>query len=894
MDRHSLLPSGFTPPSYRVALLRTSALQRLEADGLSHKAILVTAPPGYGKTALLAQWRLTLRAAGVRTAWMSLASDQTDPTHLLTYLAMSLIDAGIELGPAENLAQQWFADTPIPAAVGTLAGQLARDKQPIVLLVDDVHHLPRTVADQILGALLLPGLEHVHVALAGRIRPALGVAELRARGELLECDAETLRFTERELEALLPDLESAQRALLAARTQGWPVAVQLARLWLTAKPERVALIAGFSGRTTEVAEYLTEQVLGDLPPGIYRTLETTSPLDVLGAGVVEAITGAPEAWTAVTEYPPLAHLIVPLDDTREWYRLHPLLADYLRDRMHRRDPALERQCHAQASLWFEGRGMVREAIRHAILAGDVARAAAMVERTGGWELVLFGGAGLMRGLVAEIPTDRLAEFPRVKLFRAFLDAKDGALIDARKRYDEAWAAALHAGVTPTVATPIGRDLHIVGYLLARYEDRPVEPGALAVIYRDIDALADSDAIGRATLLNTACLVALALGDMRDTHEACDRAVREMRRLGSVLGFNYCALHLGLASLYLGSRREAEATFREAVDLAEENFGVDSGLRAVSDIHLAVALVARGEWSGALELFDRSLDHIETYDGWLDVYAEGYAAAIGAALGSGRLQRAEAYVERAATTAARRGLPRLRNLAAIHKARLRLRAGRLEDARNDLSPLAGRWPDSQFHWRERHAAGVVAVEIAIASRDFAGATRILADLAAAAAGGHRARDARLVAFLGAIAQHGSGARDHAAAALVELLEPSLREDDAEFLVESGALAVPLLRYARQWTRDHSASTLARQALGTALDRVATTDTAKPAQGLPLLSGRELEVLAELAQGSPNKVIARALQMTENTVKFHLKNIFPKLGVRHRAHAIRAAREQGLIR
>ena len=894
MESQFLLPSGFTPPSYRVALLRTWALSRLEAEGLSHKAVIVTAPAGYGKTALLSQWRHTLRMAEMRTAWMSLAADRTDATHLLTYLTMSLIDAGIDLGPAENLAQQWFADTPIPAAVAGIASQLAKDKKPIVLLIDDAHHLSRAVAEQILGPLLLPGLEHVHVALASRTKPALSIAGLRARGELLECNAEMLRFTERELEELLPDLAIAQRALLASRTEGWPVAVQLARLWLTAKPERAALIAGFTGHTTEVAEYLTEQVLGDLSVEMYRTLETTAPLDVLCAGVVEAITNAPDAWVAMTEYAPLAHLIVPVDDTREWYRLHPLLADYLRDRLHRKHPALERESHLKASFWFEGRGMVREAIHHAVAAGEIAQAATMVERTGGWELVLFGGTGLMRGLIAQIPTGRLAEFPRVELFRAFLDAKDGAYIDARKRYDEARDAALRAGPLPSVATPIGRDLHIVGYLLERYEDRTVEPGALSIIYRDIDSLGVSDAMGRAALLNTACLLGLALGDMKNARETCERAVREMRTLGSVLGFNYCALHLGLTLLHLGSRREAEATFREAVDLAEENFGVDSGLRAVSDIHLAVTLVARGEWTGALELFDRSLKHLETYDGWLDVYAEGYEAAIGAALAAGKIQLAESYAERAAATAVRRGLLRLKNLAAIYQTRLKLRAGRVEDARLGLSELHGQWSDTPFHWREREAAGMLAAELAIASHEFASATEILKDITVIANTAHRARNYCHVTFLNAIAQHGSGARDEAAAALVQLLEPALREEDVEFLVGSGTLAIPLLQYARQWTRDHGASTLARQALGAALQRVSTAGIHKTTHPLPLLSERERDVLVELARGSPNKVIARALQMTENTVKFHLKNIFLKLGVRHRAQATNTAREQGLIR
>ena len=148
MDRDWLLRGRLRPPSYRVALLPTPALMRLDAQGSEHKVVLVTAPAGYGKTALLAQWRASLRASGIRTAWMSLTADQTDPAQLLTYLAMSLIEAGVDLGPVEKLAEQWFADTPLPAAVAAVTGQLARESLPIVVLVDDVHHLPRSAAEQ--------------------------------------------------------------------------------------------------------------------------------------------------------------------------------------------------------------------------------------------------------------------------------------------------------------------------------------------------------------------------------------------------------------------------------------------------------------------------------------------------------------------------------------------------------------------------------------------------------------------------------------------------------------------------------------------------------------------------------------------------------------------------
>ena len=318
-----LFRGRLTPPTYRVALLSTPALVRLQNEGAAYKVVLLIAPAGYGKTlAVLAQWRDTLRAAGTQTSWMSITGDQQEPAQLLTYLAASLIEAGIDLGAVEKQAEQWFADVPIASAVAALTAQLARNTLPIVLLIDDVHQLSRATVEQIFGPLLQPGLPHVHLAMSGRSRPALPLAGLRSRGELLEFEIDALRFGAVEIDTMFPDLTTAQRDLLNTRTQGWPVALQLARLWITAKAERAALIAGFSGHTFEVAEYLTEQVLNDLPPSVRSTLECTAPLDQLCAGLVEAVTQSPDAWHSLVTLPSVASLIVPLDTEREWYRLH--------------------------------------------------------------------------------------------------------------------------------------------------------------------------------------------------------------------------------------------------------------------------------------------------------------------------------------------------------------------------------------------------------------------------------------------------------------------------------------------------------------------------------------------------------------------------------------------
>ena len=108
MYRHGLLQGRLSPPAFRIALLERPALARLEAEGLNHKVVLVSAPAGYGKSALLSQWRSALKRREISAAWITLTPTDTDPAQLLTYVTMSLIAVGREVGPLGALAEQWF------------------------------------------------------------------------------------------------------------------------------------------------------------------------------------------------------------------------------------------------------------------------------------------------------------------------------------------------------------------------------------------------------------------------------------------------------------------------------------------------------------------------------------------------------------------------------------------------------------------------------------------------------------------------------------------------------------------------------------------------------------------------------------------------------------------
>ena len=204
----------------------------------------------------------------------------------------------------------------------------------------------------------------------------------------------------------------------------------------------------------------------------------------LNPELVAAVSGSESAWRRLVQEGRLEHFLVPLDEERYWFRLHHLLLEYLRARqreigrrapehfMRARPPGL----HPAASFWKQCATAIRRRRRFY-------GAVALVERSGGWEMVLFGGTVRMRALIGALPADRIAEFPRMQVFQAFVASKEGDLARGIRIFDS--VACAHAG---TQDPALARDLLAVGHLLGRYADRPVKNGDLAQLYREIDSL----------------------------------------------------------------------------------------------------------------------------------------------------------------------------------------------------------------------------------------------------------------------------------------------------------------------------------------------------------------------------------------------------------------------
>lgn len=887
-----IIPTKLAPPQQLVALIdRAGLVARLE-EGRSARLQLVSGAAGTGKTTLLGQWHRQLSRAGIPCGWLSLDEDDGDPGHFISYVVMSLARAGVPLGQLARLAQQGLTEMSHKAALTALVNAVAAHGGPVVLILDDFHRAESREVDALLGGLLSFLPANLSLVVSGRDRPRLPLAGLKAMGQVRELTAGDLRFSAQEVRHVLHDvLPEADIPALTRRTEGWAVAIQLARIWLAAGADRARLLDRFCGSTRDVADYLAEQVLADLPEDLRRFLMQTSILERVNADLAEAVTGRSGAGAGLARLSRLDSLLVPLDadGSGGWFRYHHLLQEYLRDELAREHAGLLPELHARAARWFEARGFLTEAVRHARLGGDLPSAARLVESAGGWSLILSGGIGLLRNLLQNFPEESFIRYPRLGISRVYLHIKDGELAQARRLLHRIPGADRPLEVIRE-QPDFARDALIIGSLLAGYEDAAPTAEGLAALRGVIDGMPGDDQIGCGALRTVEAVQLLHLGDLAGTERAGRLALRHMSAAGSVLGLAYCLFHLGQSAFHRGLRREAEATYREAMAIAADNFGADSGLKAVAAVLLAEVLHEAGQGDEALSLIGPALAQIETADGWLDIYASGYRVAAALQLARGSREAALAVLARGERTAAERGLARLGRLVACERARVLAAMGEAVWARDAIAPLQAELPlmrATPAAWRELHAFQTVRALLLLAE----GRPREAGEAAAEAATRaqatgftvHLLQALILKAEAAAPLATGDGGAADPVADLARALTLAAPEGLRQVFLERGPRLVPLLRDCLRRSREIGLDSLAR-AFAEELERTLT----RPRDDGGSLSPRERAVVIELCRGASNKEIARALAMTENTVKFHLKNIFGKLGVDRRAAAIITAR------
>ena len=454
-ERDVLLATKLHLPASRPGqVLRPRLTARLD-EGLTRGLVLVCGPAGYGKTVLLADWA---RRGEFPAAWLSLDAGDNDPARFWRHAVAALDRA--RPGTGERVAPLLGPPAPtsfqglVTALINDLAGEEA------VLVLDDYHVISAQQVHESLAFLVEHRPAGICVVLASRSDPPLGLARLRARGQLTEIRVAELRFTPAEAAELLQQaasaLPEASVAALAARTEGWAAGLQLAGLSLRGHDDASGFVAAFTGSHRYVLDYLAEEVLERQDEQLRTFLLETSVLERLSGPLCDAVTGRTGCQGLLERVERAGLFLVPLDDVRGWWRYHHLFADLLRGRLQAGQPARAAELHRNATAWYADHGLADEAIRHAVAAGEMTWAARLIEQHFDTVYSLRGEAATIHGWLAAIPADLIESRPRLLLAQAQLAAASGRLDAVEPLLDAAERAAAGAAEEETFEPTIGR------------------------------------------------------------------------------------------------------------------------------------------------------------------------------------------------------------------------------------------------------------------------------------------------------------------------------------------------------------------------------------------------------------------------------------------------------
>ncbi len=373
-----LVKSKLRRPSIRPGtVIRSSLIDRLARDD-TRPVVSVVAPAGYGKTTLLAQWA---ERNGRAFAWVSLDERDNDPKVLLSYVAAAL-DA---VQPVSERVFEALA-SPVSSIPGSvvprLGSALASMTIPVALVLDDVHLLHNRECRDALSVLAdhVPGQSRL--VLAGRSEPPVRIARLRAEGRILEVGPGDLALSQEEATALLRAAELAldedEVAALHERTEGWPVGLYLAALYLREGGSVGTAAFSFRGDDRFVSEYLESEVLARISARHRVFLTRTAVLERMSGSLCAAVLEEPRASETLTELAESNLLLVPLDHRGQWYRYHHLFRDMLLAVLERLEPGLVQVLRRRAASWCLRNGLPEEALEYAMAAGDVNMAAGLI------------------------------------------------------------------------------------------------------------------------------------------------------------------------------------------------------------------------------------------------------------------------------------------------------------------------------------------------------------------------------------------------------------------------------------------------------------------------------------------------------------------------------------
>lgn len=855
-------------------------LEKRIDEGTAGPLTVITGPPGAGKTMAVASWAA---ARPGPVAWVTLDHYDSRPKVFWSTIVAAMRNAGVALGRVSAAPARTAAADHV--FLLRLASELAAQDPPVVLVLDDLHLLAGTELMDGLQYLLRNARSGLRLVVCSRTDPMLPLHRYRLAGELTEIRASELAFSVPEAGLLMAQhgitLPPRTLELLTKLDEGWAAGLRLAAISLDEHPDPGQFIKELAAENSAIAGYLVAEALNNQPDEIRDLLLKTSILDRVSSGIASELTGDEQAATALTTLARTNAFVQPLGNG--WYRYHSLFAEVLRLKLRLECPGQVADLHRRAARWYQVNGLLLDAVRQAVAAGDWPFAAELVlDELAIGQLIESHGHSSLANCFRRMPPTPTWTGPQPALIAAALALADLQSEDASAALDVAEGIIERLGAdteipsrlaAATLRLAVARragDLGAAAASIARME-KLVEkvPGDILTRHAEIDA----------TVLSARGVGQFWSGHFDEAALSLDAGAAAAALSGSVSERADCYGYLALLEALRGRLNRAAELAAEVVGAAGENDTGPAGFACgPAEVALALVHLERNERHAAR-------DRLKRADAALRVQPEKLVAAA-ACLVVARYRLAEGRAKKASEMIAR--------------------------ARHGWSPPS--WLEHRLALLESRAyavAGDVSSAVGVAVRANPGASLDAAVALAHGwldAGDHQAAGralengpddagegqdpSRLDRWL-ADARLGYSRGDQARGR--RSLQRALQLAEAEQLrlpfAMQAAWIRPVLRSDALLADTH------RHLLEPGLVGHGRAEPPAAEQAAPViveqLSGREREVLSLLSGMLSTAEVANELYISVNTVKTHLKSIYRKLAATHRGEAVRRARQLELL-
>lgn len=849
---------------------------------------MVCAPAGFGKTSLLtAAFNLVGRRQGRRAGdarafahkgWVTLK-----PAHAsVPLLAVELCTA---------LAVPFTQDvTSIHAALEARAGNTA-------LFLDNLDLARSPEADAFLDAFVNEAPDKLRIACAMRDRPQFSLVRLRLRGLLREIGSGLLTFSIDEMRRILDKGRPTQVGLVVQATQGWPALVALfSGLLRDEAADRGQTLAAWY---PAAFEFLEEAVLSHVPPAIRDLLRSAMLAEDFSVELASAIGHRDYSGADARKLDDMEPVVTRSQIGPGWYRLHPVMRNYFAAQAPNTDGALA-QGHATAARWFAKHGFLEQAVAHATQARDFQFAAETIRNAGGVDLFVQVGRLVLERLVEGLPADVIFGSPALSLSHALILAKRGRLADARLLVARLRDTFDQGGQ----ASPSQSSLDHVEGIIAVYRDTGLAE-LVDRLERKGASLLPHEASDLAWINMLLCAMYSARGDLDRARKAAIGSIAHARTQKAVYSLIFAHVHLSLIGVVEGRFTDASIAAGTAQDLIRASYWNDSELTGISYVPTAELHYLRGELETAERLLTEALPGLSAGEGWVDIYARAFGTLACARRYLKGPDAAMAVLNAAASVAAERDLARLALAADIARIDMFVAVQKLETAARLAEGVEAQLnrleSEGSSIWRQSRDFALTHARLAAAQGRPEEALARLAPLIASEPEGYHHLLATLLSIrLLWSTGDAAGAFEALRVAIAlarahEIVQP-FYDEGPELL---SAIRAVIRRVGLRTFSADAVQFLGR-VVGHAFIRGSVpAPSGRRKRGAPVQAGRsvlterELQILGYLAEPQSNKQIARSLGVSEATVKFHLKNVFAKLGVSRRDMAASVARRLNLF-